>query len=52
MKLKNKTILAIVLTFFFLSNVNAENTTYFIDFKKVLNESKAGAEAQNTLKKK
>lgn len=52
MELRNKAILAIVFAFFFLSNVNAENTTYFIDFKKVLNESKAGAEAQNTLKKK
>ena len=33
----------------FLVSVNAQDTTYFIDFKKVLNESKAGAEAQKIL---
>ena len=39
------------ISLFLFSNSNAENI-HFIDFKKVLNQSKAGAKAQNILKKK
>lgn len=37
--------------FFYFSNSIADNI-YFIDISKVLNQSKAGADAQNNLKKK
>ena len=49
---KKKLILTIIFSSLFFVSVNAQDTTYFIDFKKVLNESKAGAEAQKILKKK
>ena len=39
------------ISLFIFSNSNAEDI-HFIDFKKVLNQSKAGAKAQNILKKK
>tara|TARA_B100001029_G_C15043423_1_gene445335 strand:+ start:341 stop:871 length:531 start_codon:yes stop_codon:yes gene_type:complete len=53
MIIKRKLIfLTIIFSSLFFLNLNAQNTTYFIDFKKVLNESKAGAEAQEVLKKK
>ena len=42
-----------ILCFILLSMNNlTANDTYFIDFSKVLNQSKAGAEAQDKLKKK
>ena len=41
----------IILFSFNLKNLQAE-TPHFIDFTKVLNESTAGAEAQNILKNK
>ena len=50
--IKKFLIITITFTSLFFINVNAQATTYFIDFKKVLNESKAGAEAQKILKKK
>ena len=36
----------------FFSNTAFSDTTYFIDFSKVLNQSKAGKQAQNILKKR
>ena len=36
----------------FFSNKAFSDTTYFIDFSKVLNQSKAGKQAQNILKKR
>ena len=44
-------LLLVTLTLFSLSNLFAENP-YFIDFTKVLNNSKAGASAQESLQKK
>jgi len=46
-----KTILLATLLLFYFSSSFAD-TPYFIDFNKVLNNSKAGAEAQKKLKKK
>ena len=50
-----KIILKTLFIYLFLNLLNnyllADNT-YFIDFSKVLNQSKAGADAQNKLKKK
>ena len=46
-----KTILLTTLLLFYFSSSFAD-TSYFIDFNKVLNNSKAGAEAQKKLKKK
>lgn len=46
----HKLILIIFFSLFFL-NSYADNT-YFIDFSKVLNQSQAGAEAQNNLQSK
>ena len=46
-----KLFLLAVLFLFSFSNLSAD-TTYFVDFKKVLNNSKAGASAQENLKKK
>ena len=46
-----KVFLFILLFNFCLSNSFADNA-YFIDFSKVLNTSKAGAEAQKKLKNK
>jgi Skp family chaperone for outer membrane proteins len=37
---------------FFLSFPSYSDNTFFIDFSRVLNQSNAGANAQNTLKKK
>ena len=45
-----KSFLVLVLFFFYVSNSYAESTN-FIDFTKVLNNSKAGAAAQIKLKK-
>ncbi len=45
-------IFSFILASLSFATANADNSTYFIDFKKVLNESKAGAEAQKILKKK
>ena len=50
-----KTIIKIFFIYLFLNLFNSHlfaDNTYFIDFSKVLNQSKAGAEAQNNLKKK
>ena len=51
MKLK---ILAIFLTILSFTNFNSAlaEAPYFVDFKKILNESDAGKKAQDTLKKK
>jgi len=46
-----KTILIIILLMGYSFNSNAENF-HFIDFNKVLNQSKSGAEAQKKLKNK
>ena len=46
-----KTILLTTLLLFYFSSSFAD-TSYFIDFNKVLNNSKAGGEAQKKLKKK
>lgn len=46
-----KTILLATLLLFYFSSSFAD-TSYFIDFNKVLNNSKAGGEAQKKLKKK
>ena len=46
-----KLILFTTLFLFYLSNSFADNS-YLIDFSKVLNNSKAGAQAQKNLKKK
>jgi Skp family chaperone for outer membrane proteins len=48
---KKKLLLTTVLLLAFLTN-NSYATTAFIDFKKVLNTSTAGAEAQKILQKK
>ena len=44
----------ITLIFFSIlsSSIKAENVSYFIDFSKVLNQSKAGKDAQDLFKKK
>ena len=44
----------IILIFFALlsSSLKADNVSYFIDFSKVLNQSKAGKDAQDLFKKK
>ena len=47
-----KKIVIIFLSLIFCSNVSFADITYFIDFTKVLNESKAGSEAQKKLKDK
>ena len=43
-----------ILTIFILSyhNLSSAKEIYFVDLKKILNESKAGKKAQNFLKKK
>tara|TARA_B110000971_G_scaffold221778_1_gene270505 strand:+ start:1908 stop:2423 length:516 start_codon:yes stop_codon:yes gene_type:complete len=46
-----KLFLLAVFFLFSFSNLSAD-TIYFVDFKKVLNNSKAGASAQENLKKK
>ena len=47
-----KLISILTLTLLFTSALNAENQPHFIDFTKVLNESKAGKSAQDFLKNK
>jgi Skp family chaperone for outer membrane proteins len=47
-----KKIILLILLILFSSSASFANDTYFIDFTKVLNSSKAGAEAQAKLKKK
>lgn len=52
MKLLVKKFLTIFFIFFFLnSNVNADSS-YYVDFKYILNQSTAGKSAQDFLKKK
>ena len=46
-----KLFLLAVFFLFSFSNLSAD-TIHFVDFKKVLNNSKAGASAQENLKKK
>ena len=46
-----QTIAILFIGFYSISSANA-GESYFIDFKRVLNESKAGAAAQAILKKK
>ena len=47
-----KRIFVILIVFSSLQNNLLAQAPYFVDFKYVLNESKAGKEAQNYLKKK
>jgi outer membrane protein len=47
-----KKIVLIILSLVLFSNLAVADNTYFIDFTKVLNESKAGSEAQKKLKDK
>ena len=47
-----KKILLILIVFFSLESTLLTDVPYFIDFKYILNESKAGKEAQEFLKKK
>jgi len=47
-----KEIFIIFLILIFYSNLAFADNTYFVDFTKVLNESKAGSEAQKKLKDK
>jgi len=41
-----------ILFFFLFTSVSNADSTYFVDFKYILNESNAGKEAQNFLKNK
>ena len=50
-KIKIFLYIFIICSFFYSTNSIADNV-YFIDISKVLNQSKAGADAQNNLKKK
>ena len=52
MGFKLKEIVIIFLSLIFYSNLAFADNTYFVDFTKVLNESKAGSEAQKKLKGK
>ena len=52
MRFISKKIVIIFLSLIFCSNVSFADNTYFIDFTRVLNESKAGSEAQKKLKDK
>ena len=52
MKFISKKIVIIFLSLIFYSNLAFADNTYFIDFTRVLNESKAGSEAQKKLKDK
>ena len=47
-----KKILLILIVFFSLENTLLTDVPYFVDFKYILNESKAGKKAQNFLKTK
>ena len=51
MKIFNKKIISLVLIGFFSSTFLYADLPRYIDFSKVLNESKAGKEAQEYLKK-
>ena len=52
MRIFSKKIIIIFLSLIFYSNLAIADNTYFIDFTRVLNESKAGADAQKKLKDK
>ena len=52
MRFISKKIVIIFLSLILFSNIAYADNTYFIDFTKVLNESKAGSEAQKKLKDK
>ena len=52
MRFISKKIIIIFLSLIFYSNLAFADNSYFIDFTKVLNESKAGSEAQKKLKGK
>jgi Skp family chaperone for outer membrane proteins len=52
MKNFKKIIIFLFLNFLFFCNFLYSDNTYFIDFAKVLNQSKAGASAQENLKTK
>ena len=45
-----KNFLFIVLVFFLSTSLSQADSSFFIDFKYILNESKAGKKAQNSLK--
>ena len=47
-----KNFLFIVLVFFLSTSLSQADSSFFIDFKYILNESKAGKKAQNSLKTK
>ena len=47
-----KIILITILTSFLFTNLSYSETPHYIDFSRVLNQSKAGKEAQELLKKK
>lgn len=47
-----KNFLFIVLVFFLSTSLSQADNPFFIDFKYILNESKAGKKAQNSLKTK
>ena len=44
--------LIFILFFFTLTNISLADSTYFVDFKYILNQSNAGKQAQDYLKKK
>ena len=48
----NKYFFLVFIIFFTSSNHSVADSTYFVDFKYVLNKSKAGSEAQKYLKNK
>ena len=52
MRFMSKKIIIIFFSLILFSNLAVADNTYFIDFTKVLNESKAGSEAQKKLKDK
>lgn len=52
MKYFFKLLTLLFFQFFFITNIVYTDNTYFIDFTKVLNQSKAGSEAQIKLKNK
>ena len=49
--MKKLNIILIIILLIFPFNLSAENQVYFINLKKVLNESKAGSGAQEKLLK-
>lgn len=52
MRIIIRNLINIIFLYFVLTSYAFTETTYFIDFSKVLNTSKAGADAQDKLKKK